>query len=131
MIKQKIFENKVFDTINKLDKNKELVLENYGGKPIHRKLSLTLVFKAFVFQKLVFPELKAKKAFLEKFDIDIDILIKNMTDENFFIDIQRRFGARLADPTELRNKNMLSKVPKDFNLPDADKRSRFSDFPIF
>ena len=28
-----------------------------------------------------------------------------MCDEHFFIDIQKRFGHRLADPLELKNKN--------------------------
>ena len=39
-----------------------------------------------------------------------------MWDEHFFIDIQKRFGHRLANPIELRNKNTPSDNDYNYKL---------------
>ena len=39
-----------------------------------------------------------------------------MCDEHFFIDIQKRFGHNLADPLELKNKNISNENEFDYRL---------------
>ena len=83
--------------------DKDLVMNNFN------------IFRALVFQNIIFPELRKKKKALLKNELEISTLVECLNDDNLFLLAQKRFGYKVADPKELKKKG-ISKL-----LPTKDK----------
>ncbi|CAI2380557.1 unnamed protein product [Moneuplotes crassus] len=111
LVKKERLKKDIFEMIDETDK--DLVMQNFN------------VFRALVFQKIIYPELLEKKKSLLKNESDISTLIECLNDSTLFLISQKRFGYKTADPKELKKKGFFKLLPfKGLNSPSRNAQRR-------